>query len=160
MALIGLGGALAGAAATAAVGRITGRASVKAATVAKVDTLQDELTKFCAPFVEARIQLLPALTGQTPSDPWLALAPQMSRAAPRWTSMVPNPLTLWEMPGVVRRKAAYVDGEIRSHQSRADQLLLMNVHTAVRELYQESRELIDTYTREFRRLAKRGMGVM
>lgn len=29
---------------------ITGRASVKAATVAKVDTSQDELTKFCAPW--------------------------------------------------------------------------------------------------------------
>ncbi|GDY63736.1 hypothetical protein SAV14893_031290 [Streptomyces avermitilis] len=53
----------------------------------------------------------------------------------------------------------YVDGEIRSHQSRADHLLLMSVRTAVRELYQESRELIDTYTREFRRLAKRGTGV-
>ncbi|MFG2349896.1 hypothetical protein [Streptomyces phaeochromogenes] len=125
-----------------------------------MDTLQDELTKFCAPFVEARIQLLPALTGHTPSDPWLAIAPQMSRAAPRWTSMAANPLTLWEMPGVVRRKASYVDGEIRSHQTREDQLLVFDVHMAVRELYQDAREIIDTYTREYRRLAKRGMGVM
>ncbi|WNE97840.1 hypothetical protein PS467_22150 [Streptomyces luomodiensis] len=160
VALIGLGGAVAGAVATVAVGRFTGRASVKAATVAKVDTLQDELTKFCAPFVEARIQLEPALAGRTPTDPWLALAPQMSRAAPRWTSMAADPLALWELPGVVRRKAAYVDGEIRSHQSRNEQVLLNEVHLAARELYHGAKELIDTYTREFRRLAKRGMGVI
>ncbi|WP_158712290.1 hypothetical protein [Streptomyces sp. NRRL F-5135] len=160
VALIGLGGAVAGAAATLAVGRITGRASVKAATVAKVDTLQDELTRFCAPFVDARTQLHPALNGRTPDAPWRALAPQMSRAAPRWTSMAADPLTLWDMPGVVRRKAAYVDGEIRSHQSRDDQLLVGDVHAAVRELYQEAATLITTYTREFRRLAKRGLGVM
>ncbi|MFF7328647.1 hypothetical protein [Streptomyces sp. NPDC008150] len=160
VALIGLGSAVAGAAATVVVGRLAGHASVKAATVAKVDVLQNELTTFCAPFVEARVQLLPALTGRTPTEPWLALAPGMSRAAPPWTSMAVDPLTLWEMPGVVRRKAAYVDGAIRSHQSRSDQLLVTEAQVAVRELYQEAKELIHTYTREFRRLAKRGMGVL
>ncbi|MCX4534941.1 hypothetical protein OHA79_18920 [Streptomyces sp. NBC_00841] len=160
VAWIGLGGAVAGAVATAAVGRFAGRASIKAATVAKVDTLQDGLTRFCAPFIEARIQLRPALGGHTPTEPWQAVAPGMSRSAPAWTSMAADPVELWEMPGVVRRKAAYVDAEIRSHQSRTDQLLLPAVHSAVRELYQEAKELMDTYTREFQRLVKRGLGVM
>jgi len=74
--------------------------------------------------------------------------------------MVAEPLRLWEMPGNVRRKADYVDDEMRSHQSRHASQLTPLVHTAVRELYQETRVLIDTYTREFRLLAKRGMGVM
>lgn len=160
VALIGLAGVVAGAAATVTVGRITGRHTVHAALIAKVDGLQDELTTFCAPFVEARIRLFPALTGRTPVEPWQDLAPQMSRTAPRWTSMVADPLRLWEMPGTVRRKADYVDDEIRLHQSRAADLLLPSAHAAIRELYQESKELVETYTREFRRLAKRGMGVM
>lgn len=160
VALIGLGGAIAGAAATATVGRLAGRHSVHAALVAKVDGLQDELTTFCAPFVEARVQLSPALTGRTPTKPWRDLAPQMSRAAPRWTSMGADPLRLWEMPGIVRRKADYVDDEMRLHQSRSAELLSPEVHTAVRELHQDTKELIQTYTHEFKRLAKRGMGVM
>ncbi|MEU7051496.1 hypothetical protein ACWGOK_19575 [Streptomyces eurythermus] len=160
VALIGLGGAIAGAAATVVVGRLTGRHSVQAALVAKVDGLQDELTAFCAPFVEARVQLSPALTGRTPAEPWRDLAPQMSRAAPRWTSMVTDPLRLWEMPGIVRRKADYVDDEIRLHQSRSAELLLPEAQAAVRELYQDTKDLIETYTQEFKRLAKRGMGVI
>ncbi|MGW8329348.1 hypothetical protein ACWGNF_32120 [Streptomyces sp. NPDC055808] len=160
VAFIGLGGALAGAAATLAVSRISGRHTVNAAVIAKLDGLQDELTKFCSPFVEARIQLSPLLSGQVPADPWRDLAPPMSRGAPRWTSMVEEPLRLWEMPGNVRRKADYVDDEMRSHQSRGALQLVPLVHMAVRELYQETRVLIDTYTREFRLLAKRGMGVM
>ncbi|WP_283257640.1 hypothetical protein [Streptomyces lavenduligriseus] len=31
---------------------------------------------------------------------------------------------------------------------------------AVRELYQDTKDLIETYTQEFKRLAKRGMGVL
>ncbi|CAL9453455.1 hypothetical protein [Streptomyces sp. enrichment culture] len=96
VALIGLGGAIAGAAATVVVGRLTGRHSVQAALVAKVDGLQDELTAFCAPFVEARVQLSPGRAAQA----------------------------------------------------------------AVRELYQDTKDLIETYTQEFKRLAKRGMGVL
>ncbi|MFE1309302.1 hypothetical protein [Streptomyces sp. NPDC058755] len=74
--------------------------------------------------------------------------------------MAPDPRKLWQMPHVVRAKAAILDQEIPSHQSRADQRLAPDVHSVVRELHREAEELIDTYIREFQRLAKRGMGVM
>lgn len=160
VAWIGLGGMLAGAVATAAASRFMGRASIKAATIAGVDSLQDELSRFTDPFVQAGDQLRPAVSGRTPSGEWHDIAPTLPRTAPKWCLMVDQPIKLLEMPGIIRRQAAGVDAEIVSHQAISAPRLAPHVHAAARDLHRQMRELINEFASEFKGLVKRGMGVM
>ncbi|MET8955326.1 hypothetical protein ACWEO4_30570 [Streptomyces sp. NPDC004393] len=114
MAWIGLGGVLAGAVAAALGARYASLGGIKAAAVPQPDPLQAELRAFTTPFIEARIQLMPALGGQTPPDEWARIAPTLPRTAPKCA----DPLALYEMPVTVRGNAHRVDGQIRSHQAR------------------------------------------
>ncbi|MFF5147174.1 hypothetical protein ACFY6U_46945 [Streptomyces sp. NPDC013157] len=133
---------------------------IKAATVPQLDPLQSELLTFTAPFVEARIQLMPALDGLTPANEWARIAPTLRRSAPKWCSMAADPLALYEMPGIVRSKAHRVDGAIRSHQAGSATALDPAAHSAVRLLHRELGDLVNEFSRALSRLAKRGMGVM
>jgi hypothetical protein len=65
---------------------------IKAATVPRLDPLQSELLAFTAPFIEARIPLMPTLDGLTPAGEWTRIAPTLPRPAPKWCSMASNPL--------------------------------------------------------------------
>ncbi|MER6085392.1 hypothetical protein [Streptomyces sp. NPDC001833] len=160
VAWIGLGGVVLGAVATALGARYTSMSGIKAATVPQLDPLQSELLTFTAPFVEARIQLMPALDGLTPANEWVRIAPTLPRSAPKWCSMAADPLALYEMPGIVRSKAHRVDGAIRSHQARSAAALDPAAHSAVRLLHRELGDLVNEFSRALKRLAKRGMGVM
>ncbi|MER0448264.1 hypothetical protein ABR738_27525 [Streptomyces sp. Edi4] len=160
VAWIGLGGVLVGAVATALGARYTSLGSVRAATITQFDPLQSELHCFTSPFIEARIQLMPVLGGQTPADRWIGIASTLPRAAPRWCSMASDPLALFEKPVLVRGHAHQVDGQIRSHQARGARTLEPGAHATVRALHQELGDAADQFSRALKRLAKRGLGVV
>ncbi|MFE0170948.1 hypothetical protein ACFWZ2_01415 [Streptomyces sp. NPDC059002] len=159
VALVGLGGVATGAVATLLAARYTSLGGVRAATIAQLDTFQSEFAKIVGPYAEARIQLDPVRDGRTPEE-WRLLAPTLPRTAPGWCSMAPNHQLLYERPVIVRRDAAWVDGAVRRHQALGAPSLDDETRDASRRLHRDIGELVNDLSNLFKRLAKRGMGVM